>query len=268
MPHFKHHAWTSQLDILFALCLGLVILVLGLGPLHHMYSLWQHSIMYWWDTLVPALFPALSIGVFVASRTRHDFPRFSAALLGLTGLPLMPLYMSSKSRSDPHNSVAISALWGNLYNPLIFPHTIPIIAVDILSLVTAICLEAMGALAHFPRMERNAKHRVGQVSPILQAMNLTTLIGGFLAITHTLDISATPILLLIDPVSVTIPAASFPVLTFYLLMNGLAFLCLGTLLADSQWVTFLKIRLMQMAMGSACGLIFWLVLPQFRPVGF
>ncbi|WP_053958652.1 hypothetical protein [Sulfobacillus thermosulfidooxidans] len=227
--------------------------------------------MYWWDILVPALFPPLSLALFLFSRSYEHLPRFSTALLAISSLPVVPLIIVGSKPSASPKQIALAALWGNLYNPLIFPHTVPIVSLDICSLMIAFLLETAG----FPEIDPNqplppsfeASSSVWH-HPIEQSMNLTTTIGGFLALIHSLRTSLTPLSVLLDPILSSAYAPYNLLIIPILLMNGFAFLLYGTIMAKRGWAILITIRVTQVALGSVLWLLLSLFLPQFRAIGF
>ncbi|SMC07420.1 hypothetical protein SAMN00768000_3377 [Sulfobacillus thermosulfidooxidans DSM 9293] len=272
MPtHAEKYSWNAIADLLSVFGFCLIFLILQPRPFSHLYGLWHHTLIYWWDILVPALFPALSIALFLSSRTYEHLPRFSTVLLAISSLPVVPLVIVSSKPSASPKQIALAAIWGNLYNPFIFPHTIPIVSLDICSLIIAFLLEMMRFPEPVPSQSRPPSSATSSGDghhPTEQSMNLTTTIGGFLALIHSLRTSLTPLIVLLDPI-LSSAFASYGLLVIpILLMNGLAFLLWGIILTKRRWTTLVTIRIVQVALGSFLWLFLWLFLPQFRTIGF
>ncbi|MBX5466249.1 MAG: hypothetical protein K6U14_01970 [Firmicutes bacterium] len=138
----------------------------GWNALH---SLITAAMAQWWAIRVPVLFASL----LAAEGLLWTFPAlgpWAPVLLSVSSFPLVGTLwaLPRSARRLSSRALVASTLSANLYNPLLFAHPGPVLALDLLALAVGVSL----ARPFFPPRRAVFRH------PVEDAMNATTWLGA------------------------------------------------------------------------------------------
>lgn len=158
-----------------ALALGLFALALGgiAGVPEAIRRLLVGALTHWWDHAVPVIFPALILAQWFGALFPME-AEWTPALLSFASFPAVGALLAlDRGRRHPDRARTLRELaWSNLFNPLLFVHARPALALD--GALAAVAWLAVGM------PQRSAPRRIGfgLRRPAIHAMNWTTIYGA------------------------------------------------------------------------------------------